>query len=90
MHIMTLVKECLSCNIFKWAGEYFSQVRGLAMGQRLAPVLAVCFMGRIEEPVLERHPLMYCSTLNLLEKYYVMGGSLISTPRSKCPVVLLA
>ncbi|XGW35820.1 hypothetical protein V3C99_019196 [Haemonchus contortus] len=60
MHIMTLVKECLSCNIFKWAGEYFSQVRGLAMGQRLAPVLAVCFMGRIEEPVLERHPLMYC------------------------------
>ncbi|XGW19729.1 hypothetical protein V3C99_003515 [Haemonchus contortus] len=60
MHIMTLVKECLSCNIFKWAGKYFSQVRGLAMGQRLAPVLAVCFMGRIEEPVLERHPLMYC------------------------------
>uniref|UniRef100_A0A7I4Z2C8 Reverse transcriptase domain-containing protein n=1 Tax=Haemonchus contortus TaxID=6289 RepID=A0A7I4Z2C8_HAECO len=59
-HITTLVKECLSCNIFKWAGKYFSQVRGLAMGQRLAPVLAVCFMGRIEEPVLERHPLMYC------------------------------
>uniref|UniRef100_A0A7I4YFD5 Reverse transcriptase domain-containing protein n=1 Tax=Haemonchus contortus TaxID=6289 RepID=A0A7I4YFD5_HAECO len=60
MHIMTLVKECLMCNIFKWAGKYFSQVRGLAMGQRLAPVLAVCFMGRIEEPVLERNPLMYC------------------------------
>ncbi|VDO26310.1 unnamed protein product [Haemonchus placei] len=30
------------------------------MGQRLAPVLTVCFMGRIEEPVLERNPLMYC------------------------------
>uniref|UniRef100_A0A7I4YFE8 Reverse transcriptase domain-containing protein n=2 Tax=Haemonchus contortus TaxID=6289 RepID=A0A7I4YFE8_HAECO len=84
MHIMTLVKEYLSCNIFKWAGEYFSQVRGLAMGQRLAPVLAVCFMGRIEEPFLERHTLMYCSTLNLLEKYHVTDGSLISTPKSKC------
>ena len=30
------------------------------MGQRLAPVLAVCFMSRIEEPVLARLPLMYC------------------------------
>ena len=30
------------------------------MGQRLAPVLAVCFMSRIEEPVLSRMPLMYC------------------------------
>ena len=29
------------------------------MGQRLAPVLAVCFMSKIEEPVLTRRPLMY-------------------------------
>ncbi|EYC04549.1 hypothetical protein Y032_0087g2074 [Ancylostoma ceylanicum] len=57
---MILVKECLSCNIFKWSGTYFSQKRGLAMGQRLAPVLAICFMSKIEEPVLSRFPLMYC------------------------------
>ena len=30
------------------------------MGQRLAPVLAICFMSKIEEPVLSRLPLMYC------------------------------
>ncbi|EYC07846.1 hypothetical protein Y032_0068g165 [Ancylostoma ceylanicum] len=30
------------------------------MGQRLAPVLAICFMSKIEEPVLSRRPLMYC------------------------------
>ncbi|EYC30445.1 hypothetical protein Y032_0005g2653 [Ancylostoma ceylanicum] len=30
------------------------------MGQRLAPVLAICFMSKIEEPVLSRCPLMYC------------------------------
>ncbi|KAK6766069.1 hypothetical protein RB195_025777 [Necator americanus] len=30
------------------------------MGQRLAPVLAVCFMSRIEQPVIERLPQMYC------------------------------
>ncbi|EYB87797.1 hypothetical protein Y032_0257g408 [Ancylostoma ceylanicum] len=58
--IMTLVSECLKCNIFKWSGTYYSQLRGLAMGQRLAPVLAICFMSRIEQPVLARMPLMYC------------------------------
>ena len=58
--ILVLIKECMKCNIFKWSGEYYSQIRGLAMGQRLAPVLAVCFMSKIEQPVLERLPLMYC------------------------------
>lgn len=60
VHILTLIKECLCCNIFMWSGAYFAQIRGLAMGQRLAPVLAICFMSRIEEPVLARLPLMYC------------------------------
>ena len=59
-HIMTIVQECLNCNIFKWSGKYYTQLRGLAMGQRLAPVLAVLFMSRIEGPVIERRPLMYC------------------------------
>ncbi|EYC21254.1 hypothetical protein Y032_0020g81 [Ancylostoma ceylanicum] len=58
--ILILIRECLKCNIFKWSGKYFSQTRGLAMGQRLAPVLAICFMSRIEEPVLARLPVMYC------------------------------
>uniref|UniRef100_A0A7I4YFU5 Reverse transcriptase domain-containing protein n=1 Tax=Haemonchus contortus TaxID=6289 RepID=A0A7I4YFU5_HAECO len=30
------------------------------MGQRLAPILAICFMSRIEEPVMARLPLMSC------------------------------
>ena len=38
----------------------FRQLRGLAMAQRLAPVLAICFMSKIEQPVLERFPLLYC------------------------------
>ncbi|EYC21311.1 hypothetical protein Y032_0019g3745 [Ancylostoma ceylanicum] len=58
--VMTLVKECLTCNVFKWSGRYFSQIRGLAMGQRLAPVLAICYMSKIEGPVLSRQPLLYC------------------------------
>ncbi|KAK6735982.1 hypothetical protein RB195_018944 [Necator americanus] len=35
--IITLIKECLNCKIFRWSGNYFAQLRGLAMGQRLAP-----------------------------------------------------
>ncbi|VDO74023.1 unnamed protein product [Heligmosomoides polygyrus] len=30
------------------------------MGQRLAPALAICFMSKIERPVIERLPIMYC------------------------------
>ena len=58
--ILVLIKECLKCNIFRWSGEYYSQVRGLAMGQRLAPVLAVCFMSKIEE--------QYCNALPSLHR----------------------
>uniref|UniRef100_A0A7I4YC46 Reverse transcriptase domain-containing protein n=1 Tax=Haemonchus contortus TaxID=6289 RepID=A0A7I4YC46_HAECO len=58
-HVMTLVKECLDCSIFRWSGQYFRQVRGLAMGQRLAPVLAIVYMSKIERPVLDRRPVLY-------------------------------
>ncbi|VDL77918.1 unnamed protein product [Nippostrongylus brasiliensis] len=36
------------CNALKWAGQYFKQIKGLAMRQRLAPALAV---GREPEDV---------------------------------------
>ncbi|EYC22110.1 hypothetical protein Y032_0018g3720 [Ancylostoma ceylanicum] len=58
--LMTLLKACLSCNIFSWSGKHFAQIRGLAMGQRLAPTLAIVFMSRIEAPVLQCRPLLYC------------------------------
>lgn len=59
-HAIILLQECLNCNVFKWAGQYFKQIRGLAMGQRLAPALAVAFMSKIEAPVLLRYPSVYC------------------------------
>ncbi|VDL72936.1 unnamed protein product [Nippostrongylus brasiliensis] len=30
------------------------------MGQRLAQVIAIAFMSKLEEPVIERRPLLYC------------------------------
>ncbi|VDP60427.1 unnamed protein product [Heligmosomoides polygyrus] len=69
---MSLTNECLMCNVFKWSGEYYMQMRGLAMGQRLAPVLAVAFMFKVENPVLERLPTLYCVTCPVEEgKEYV-------------------
>ncbi|VDM60915.1 unnamed protein product [Angiostrongylus costaricensis] len=50
-HLMALLKECLSCSIFRWSGKYYAQIRGLAMGQRLGPSLAIAFMSKVEAPV---------------------------------------
>ncbi|EYC03971.1 hypothetical protein Y032_0090g2341 [Ancylostoma ceylanicum] len=36
------------------------KIRGLAMGQRLAPTLAIVFMSKVEKPLLQRKPLLYC------------------------------
>ncbi|EYC29522.1 hypothetical protein Y032_0006g3016 [Ancylostoma ceylanicum] len=58
--LMLLLKACLNCNVFRWYGRYFAQVRGLAMGQRLAPTLAIAFMAKIELPTLSCRPLLYC------------------------------
>ena len=58
-HIMTLLNFCLICTVFGWSGKYFAQLGGKAMGQRLAPVLAIAFVARIENPVIQSRPLMY-------------------------------
>ncbi|XGW23140.1 hypothetical protein V3C99_005411 [Haemonchus contortus] len=57
--IMTVLKECLNCSFFRWSGVYYKQIRGLAMGQRLAPVLAIAYMSKVEEPILDRRPVLY-------------------------------
>ncbi|EYB96818.1 hypothetical protein Y032_0146g2522 [Ancylostoma ceylanicum] len=58
--VMMLLDECLKCAIFRWSGHYYRQIRGLAMGQRLAPTLAIAFMSKVEQPVLERNLFLYC------------------------------
>ncbi|VDM62278.1 unnamed protein product [Angiostrongylus costaricensis] len=59
-HLIALLKEYLSCSIFRWSGKYYAQIRGLAMGQRLAPSLAIAFMSKVEAPVTDLGPLLYC------------------------------
>ncbi|VDM64827.1 unnamed protein product [Angiostrongylus costaricensis] len=61
--LMALLKECLRCSIFRWSGKYYSQIRGLAMGQQLARSLALVFMFKIEGTVLGLRPLPYCNEM---------------------------
>ncbi|KAK6753599.1 hypothetical protein RB195_012906 [Necator americanus] len=56
---MTLINECLNCPIFRWSGQYYRQLRGLAIGQRLAPTLAIVFVAKIGKPIIDRKPLLY-------------------------------
>ncbi|VDL70819.1 unnamed protein product [Nippostrongylus brasiliensis] len=44
-------------NVFKWSNNYYKQVSGLAVVQRLATVPAIAFRSKIETPILERKPL---------------------------------
>uniref|UniRef100_A0A0K0DA15 Oxysterol-binding protein n=1 Tax=Angiostrongylus cantonensis TaxID=6313 RepID=A0A0K0DA15_ANGCA len=44
-----------------WSGRYYAQMRWLAMAQRLAPSHAIAYMSKVEAPVIDLGPLLYCS-----------------------------
>ena len=46
--IILLTKTIFQNNGFSWKGKFYQQLRGLAMGNRLAPILAILYMDRIE------------------------------------------
>ena len=45
--ILLLTKTIFEHNCFSWKRTYYQQRRGLAMGNRLAPILAILYMDRI-------------------------------------------
>nr|CDJ92689.1 reverse transcriptase [Haemonchus contortus] len=50
--VKDLIKAALECNIFCFDNKFYKQKRGLAMGKRVAPVLAVIFLDHIEKSSL--------------------------------------
>jgi hypothetical protein len=46
---VSLLKVCIDQNYFKFNGEYYQQLDGLAMGSPLSPLLAELFMDYFEE-----------------------------------------
>uniref|UniRef100_A0A0M3JA55 Reverse transcriptase domain-containing protein n=1 Tax=Anisakis simplex TaxID=6269 RepID=A0A0M3JA55_ANISI len=54
-----LTLACLRCNIFRFRGENYKQIRGLAMGNRLAPLLAITYMDSVERRCIIRDVVLY-------------------------------
>ena len=57
--IIRLIEEVLRSNCFCWSGYYYKQKRGLAMGNRIAPILAIVFMNKIESIAINPKPILY-------------------------------
>ncbi|EYC45067.1 hypothetical protein Y032_0439g1482 [Ancylostoma ceylanicum] len=50
--IRALLRTALECNIFRFENEFYGQKRGLAVGIRIAPPLAIVYLNHIEEMAL--------------------------------------
>lgn len=55
--ILTLLKFCLNHTYFVYNGQYYEQIKGLAMGSPVSPVVANIFMEMWEETALTSCPL---------------------------------
>ena len=51
--IKRLLKHCLSNNNVRFGDDFYKQVSGIAMGSRIAPPLAIIFMGALEKKILD-------------------------------------
>ena len=50
--LLLLIKSIFRNSCFSWKRRYYRQLRGLAMGNRLAPILAILFLDRIENQAI--------------------------------------
>ena len=50
--VKTLLEHCLTNNFLRFGKQYYHQNSGIAMGNRVAPPLAIVFMGALEERFL--------------------------------------
>ena len=57
--IELLLQVCLNCNVFKFDDIYYQQFRGLAMGNRLVPLLAITYMDYIESRCITGDLILY-------------------------------
>ncbi|EYC19331.1 hypothetical protein Y032_0024g1025 [Ancylostoma ceylanicum] len=54
-----MITSVLSCNVFRFNNKFYEQRRGLAMGNRIAPLLAIIFLDHIEKISLTSEILLY-------------------------------
>ena len=54
-YLIKLIGLVLKCNYFSFAGRFFHQILGTAMGTPMAPAYANIFLGRIEKELLKEY-----------------------------------
>ncbi|EYC20386.1 hypothetical protein Y032_0022g598 [Ancylostoma ceylanicum] len=67
-----LPEATLACNIFRFNNEYYAQKRGLAMGLRIAPLLAIVYLDHIEKSSLTNGIILY---KRYIDDIFVIGSS---------------
>ncbi len=55
--VLELLKLVLTCNNFEFDGKHYKQIKGTAMGTKVAPTFANIFMGKFENDFVYTHPL---------------------------------
>ncbi|EYC13444.1 hypothetical protein Y032_0044g997 [Ancylostoma ceylanicum] len=67
-----LLEAALDCNVFRFNNNFYAQKRGLAMGMRIAPLLAIIYLDHIEKASLTQGILLY---KRFIDDVFVIGSS---------------
>ncbi|EYB81102.1 hypothetical protein Y032_0392g576 [Ancylostoma ceylanicum] len=67
-----LLEATLACNVFRFNNTFYAQKRGLAMGIRIAPLLAIVFLDHIEKASLTKGIIFY---KRYIDDVFVIGSS---------------
>ena len=87
--LQTLLRHCLHNNYVRFGDKYYKQTKGIAMGSRMAPPLAIAFMHTLESLILSspgHQPALYLRYIDdilgiwthgtdALDKYHDMVNS---------------
>ncbi|EYC18597.1 hypothetical protein Y032_0027g1604 [Ancylostoma ceylanicum] len=71
-NVTFMIKSVLSCNVFRFENRFYEQRRGLAMGNRIAPLLAVIYLAHIERITLTSGILLY---KRYIDDVFVIGST---------------
>ena len=73
----TLLRHCLQNNYVRFGDDFFKQTKGIAMGSRVAPPLAITFMHAIESLILSSpgdQPALYLRYIDDIIGVWSHGG----------------
>ena len=77
-HTYTLLHHCLQNNYLRFGDNFFKQTKGIAMGSRVAPPLAITFMHVIESLILSSpgdQPVLYLRYIDDILGVWTHGAS---------------